>query len=282
MPEGDTIFRAAATLHRALAGDTVVRFRSVLPRLTRVDEDAPIAGRTVDEVTAAGKHLLMRFSGDLVLRTHMRMNGSWHLYRPGEKWRRPRSAMRILVATASWEAVGFDVPVAELLDRRALARRRELARLGPDLLAPEFDFGEAARRLRARPERPVGEALLDQGALAGIGNVFKSEILFLAGVPPSRPVGAVTDDELRTILREARALLLANAGPGSADAGRRTTRRMDPSARLWVYGRAGEGCRRCGAPIRLTHDVRDARLSYHCPRCQPDRAAEGEPRGTRP
>jgi endonuclease-8 len=271
VPEGDTIFRAAATLHRALAGDTVVRFASALPRLTRVDEDTPIAGRTVDEVAAAGKHLLMRFSGDLVLRTHMRMNGSWHLYRPGERWRRPRSAMRILVATAGWEAVGFDVPVAELLDGRGLLRQRELARLGPDVLAPRFDEAEAARRLRVRPGRPIGEALLDQSALAGIGNVYKSEILVLAGVLPSRPVEAVGDAELRTILAHARALLAANAGPGSADAGRRTTRRMDPGARLWVYGRGGEPCRRCGTPIRFSRDRRDARVTYHCPRCQPER-----------
>jgi endonuclease-8 len=168
--------------------------------------------------------------------------------------------------------VGFDIPVAELLDASGLARQRDLARLGPDLLAPGFDAVEAARRLRARAGRPIAEALLDQGALAGIGNVLKSEILFLAGVPPARSVERVSDEALGRILSHARALLLANAGPGSADAGRRTTRRMDPSAKLWVYGRGGEPCRRCGTPIRFTRDRRDARVTYHCPRCQPDDA----------
>src|SRR5215216_988365 len=121
MPEGDTIFRAARTLHRALAGRDVVRFESVLPALTRVHEDTPVTGRRVESVAAAGKHVLMRFSGDLVLRTHMRMNGSWHIYRPGERWRRPRRDMRLVVATAEYEAVAFNVPVAEFLQGRALA-----------------------------------------------------------------------------------------------------------------------------------------------------------------
>ena len=111
MPEGDSIFRAARTLHRALAGKVVTRFESVLPALTRIDEDAPLAGRTVEEVSAAGKHLLMRFSGDLVLRTHMRMNGSWHIYRPGERWRARRSDMRVVIETAEWVAVGFSIQI---------------------------------------------------------------------------------------------------------------------------------------------------------------------------
>src|SRR3954470_22439015 len=131
MPEGDTIFRAARTLHRALAGHAVVRFESVFPALTRVDEDAPIAGRTVEAVTAAGKHVLMRFSGDLVLRTHMRMNGSWHIYRPGERWRRPRRDMRLVVGARDCEAVGFNVPVAELLQGKAIERQEDLRLMGP-------------------------------------------------------------------------------------------------------------------------------------------------------
>src|SRR5687768_9942251 len=131
MPEGDSIFRAARTLHRALAGKVVTRFESVLPALTRIDEDAPLAGRTVEEVSAAGKHLLMRFSGDLVLRTHMRMNGSWHIYRPGERWQRPAADMRIVVGTDDFVAVAFTVPVAEFLSARALARQPDLRRLGP-------------------------------------------------------------------------------------------------------------------------------------------------------
>src|SRR6185295_9025186 len=126
MPEGDSIFRAARTLHRALAGSRVTRFESALPALNRIDDDRPLAGRTIESVSARGKHLLMTFSGDLVLRTHMRMNGSWHIYRPGERWRRPARDMRVLVETARFVVVGFNVPVAELLTGRELSRHREL------------------------------------------------------------------------------------------------------------------------------------------------------------
>jgi endonuclease VIII len=277
MPEGDTIFRAAATLHRALAGEVVTRFETVLPKLARVDEDRPVAGRTVESAEAAGKHLLLRFSGGLVLRTHMRMNGSWHLYRPGERWRRPRLAMRIVVETAPFVAVGFDVPVAEFLEGPAVARQRELRALGPDLLAPAFDAEEAARRIRARPGDAIADAVLNQRALAGAGNVFKSEILFVAGVSPFRTVASLSDEELRDVLAHARRLLRANAGEESAP-GRRTTGAWDRSARLWVYGRGGEACRRCGDAVRFARQGRDARGTYWCPTCQPERRGD-EPTG---
>jgi endonuclease-8 len=280
MPEGDTIFRAAQALHRALAGEVVVRFATPLPHVARVDEDHPIAGRTVESVAAAGKHLLMSFSGELVLRTHMRMNGSWHLYRPGETWRRSRSAMRVVVETARWVAVGFDVPVVELTERRELARQRELARLGPDLLAPSFDAVEAERRLRGRPEREIGDAVLDQAVLAGIGNVFKSEILFIAGVDPFRTVATLTGEEIGRILRAARELLVANAGVHGGGVpsfrGRRTTGRMNPAQRLWVYGRGGDPCRRCGTRVRFARQGIHARVTYTCPRCQPPSGAAPE------
>jgi len=178
MPEGDTIFRAARTLHRALAGKPVVRFETALAQLSRVDDDAPIAGRTVERVRSVGKHLLVELSGDLVLRTHMRMAGSWHVYRPGERWQRPRSAMRVVLETADFQAVAFDVPVAEFRSGRALARDPALSTLGPDLLSDAFDVEAAVRRLRERGALGIGEALLDQRALAGIGNVYKNEVCF--------------------------------------------------------------------------------------------------------
>src|SRR5947199_8121004 len=184
MPEGDTIFRAAATLHRVLAGHVVVRFESVLPALTRVDEDHPVAGRTIDSVSSRGKHLLMQFSGDLILHTHMRMNGSWHLYRPRDRWRAPARDMRVLVATDKAVAVGFNVPVAEFLTARDLLRHKQLAALGPDLLSASFEAAEAVRLLRRRGGGAIGDALLDQRAIAGIGNVLKAEILFVSGVHP--------------------------------------------------------------------------------------------------
>src|SRR4051794_30453278 len=159
MPEGDTIFRAARTLQRALAGKTVVRFESMLPALDRVHDDAPVTGRTVDRVRAVGKHLLIEFSGSLVLRTHMRMSGSWHIYRPGERWQRSRRDFRVLVATADFEAVGFNIPVAEFIQSRDVDRHHELRQLGPDVLSETFDAAEAVRRLQERSDSTIADAL---------------------------------------------------------------------------------------------------------------------------
>ena len=247
MPEGDTIFRAARTLHRALAGHEVVRFESVLPALTRIHEDAPITGRRIEAVTAAGKHLLIQFSAitpapaaasarrgpaaaTLVLRTHMRMNGSWHIYRPGERWRRPRRDMRVMVATAAFEAVGFNVPVAEFLQGRALERQEDLRQMGPDLLGATFDAAEAIRRFRERPAASIADALINQRVVAGAGNVYKSEVLFLCRVDPFLAVADVSDEQLRAILSTARTHLRANVIDATAAivtyrGYRRTTRR---------------------------------------------------------
>ena len=273
MPEGDTIYRAARTLNRALAGDVVVRFESVLPALTRVDEDRRLAGRTVEEVTAAGKHLLMRFSGDLVLRTHMRMNGSWHIYRPGERWRRPRRDMRVVVATARFEAVGFNIPVAEFLTPDGMRRQEDLRNMGPDLLAERFDAEHALARVRERGASTIADALINQRVVAGAGNVYKSEVLFLCRIDPATTVDLLTDDQIRGILTMARTLLRANVdkprgGIVTYTGYRRTTRRANPAERLYVYGRAGKPCRTCGTPIRVRAEGPNARLTYWCPACQ--------------
>ena len=273
MPEGDTIYRAARTLQRALAGKTVVRFESMLPALDRVHDDAPITGRTIEQVHASGKHLLMQFSGDLVLRTHMRMNGSWHIYRPGERWQRPRGDMRVLIATADFEAVGFNVPVAEFIPVRGIAQHKELRRLGPDVLSKTFVPEEAVRRLRERADTAVADALLNQRVLAGLGNVYKSEILFMCRVNPFTSVGPLDDSTLASIVETARRLLVANVSermaPMTTYAGlRSTTRREDPKERLWVYGRARLPCRTCGTPIQVRKQGTDARLTYWCPECQ--------------
>ncbi len=274
MPEGDTIFRAARTLGRALAGKRVVRFETALAALDQVHDQTPLTGRTIENVAAAGKHMLMRFSGDLVLRTHMRMNGSWHIYRPGERWQRPRGDMRVLVATADFEAVGFNIPVAEFIRAGDLTRHRELRQLGPDLLAGDFDAAEAMRRLRAHPDTAVADALLNQRLMAGLGNVYKSEVLFMCRVSPFTPVGGVDDAALAGIVETSRRLLQANVSdrlaPMTTYTGlRRTTNRQDPKARLWVYGRARLPCRRCGTPIRVKAQGPHARLTYWCPECQP-------------
>jgi endonuclease VIII len=274
VPEGDTIFRAARTLHRALAGKTVTRFTSVLPHLTRVHEDAPLTGRTILNVRAVGKHLLMEFSGDLLLRTHMRMNGSWHIYRPGEPWQRPRRSMRIIVSTADFEAVGFDIPVAEMIHARDVRRHVELRRLGPDLLADDFDPAEAARRIRERGESEIADVLLNQRVLAGIGNVYKSEVLFSCGVSPFAHVVSLSDEQIDCLVATAHRFLRANVTDNLAamttyTGFRRTTRRSAPEERLWVYGRAGAPCRKCGTPVSIRAQGHDARLTYWCDRCQP-------------
>jgi endonuclease-8 len=279
MPEGDTILRAARALHRVLAGHTVTRFESVYPALNRVAEDRPIVGRTIESVSARGKHLLMSFSDDLILRTHMRMNGSWHLYRPGARWQRPASDMRVLVATADAVAVGFNVPVAEWLSNRQMERHPEMRTLGPDLLAgagPHYEYPvktpEILERMRRHGREPIAEVLLNQRVLAGIGNVFKSEILFAAGVNPFAIVDALTDADLERIVGIARDQLAANvldrAGTLSPAIGRRTTRSLDPGAKLWVYSRGGKPCRRCGTIVRSKKTGSDARLTYWCPHCQ--------------
>ncbi len=267
MPEGDTIFRAAATLGRVLSGQTITRFESVFPALNRVDVDRPIAGRTIDSVSARGKHLLIALSGSLVLRTHMRMNGSWHVYPPGARWRRPARDRRIVIETPRAIAVAFNVQVAEFLTPAAMARHADLQALGPDLLAPDFDGADARRRMRARGDAPIADVLLSQRVVAGIGNVFKSEILFLAGVHPFAPTSAIADAALDDMLSIARTVMRASVRLGA-----RTTRSsLDPRGRLWVYGRGGRPCRRCGAAIQARKTGEDARITYWCPNCQPER-----------
>lgn len=274
VPEGDTIFKAARTLNRALAGRPVTRFETGLVQLARINQDNPIAGRTIERVEAAGKHLLMTFSGDLVLRTHMRMNGSWHIYRPGERWQLPRSAMRIVIETADWVAVAFRVHVAEFIPASDRARHQPLATLGPDLLAQDFDAEETFRRLRAHGAEAIADVLLNQRVLAGIGNVYKSEVLFLARVHPDALVASIDDSQLREIVGIARTVLLDNvverSGPSmiTYQSGRRTTGRMRPEDRLWVYSRGGQPCRKCRTPIASRKKGDDARVTYWCPNCQ--------------
>ncbi len=266
MPEGDTIFRAAQTLHRALAGKTVTKFETQLPQLARVDYDSPVMGRTIESVEAQGKWMMIRFSGDLTLLTHMLMSGSWHIYRRGERWRSPAHQMRIAVHTADFVAVCFRAQVAEFHTADTLRRHPALRRLGPDVLAPEFDEQTALARLRARPSLDVGVALLSQSILAGIGNVFKSEVCFASGVNPFRKVASLSEIEMEALMRNAREFLSRNSehsGP------RRTTGRIDPSENLWVYKRGGEPCRKCGDRIESRKQGLDARITFWCPICQP-------------
>jgi endonuclease-8 len=267
MPEGDTIHRAASTMQTALAGRRVTRFETVLVQLARVDDGTPVAGRTIERVRAEGKNLIVEFSGDLHLHTHMRMHGSWHLYRPGEKWRKRRDDMRIVIETDTWVAVAFNVPVAEFHDARSLVRQEDLREIGPDLLGETFDADEAKRRIRERGDAEVADVIINQRVVAGMGNEYKSEVLFLAGVNPCARVSAVSDERLDALLRIARKLILANIRKRSQ--GRVTTFSLDPAQSKYVYGRGKQPCRRCGTPIEFAKQGPYARPTYWCPRCQP-------------
>jgi endonuclease-8 len=273
MPEGDTIFRAARMLHGALAGQPVTRFQSVFPKLTRVDEDHPLAGRLVESVAARGKHLLMTFSGDLVLHTHLRMNGVWHVYRPGDRWRRAARDMRIVISTADADAVGFNIPVAQFLTARQLARHDRLRQLGPDLLDPAFDAQAVIERAAAHGEAAIADLLLDQRVISGLGNVLKSETLFVARIHPFARVRDLSIVALEHVIEVARRLMRMNVreptGIAARGSGRRTVNALDPRVRLWVYGRAGKPCRNCGAAIATLKTGLDARITYWCPHCQP-------------
>ena len=250
MPEGDTIFRAAATLDRALAGSVVTGFETQLPGLARVDADQPITGRTIEFARAHGKWLTIGFSSDLVLLTHMLMSGSWHIYRPGEPWRKRRYHMRVAIATRDIVAVAFNVPVAEFHTARSLARRPGFNELGPDVLSADFDESKAVNNLARRPDLEIGAALLNQSIVAGVGNKYKSEVCFLARVNPFQPIAALSREQLRQIVSIARKLMAAK------------------DDRLWVYRRNGEPCRKCGVAIVSRKQGVEARTSFWCPDCQ--------------
>lgn len=261
MPEGDTIHRSAATLQRALVGRTLTRLEA--PRLPR---EMPPPGTAVEGVEARGKHLLVDFDDGHVLHTHMRMTGSWHVYRARERWRRGRNRMRVVLADDEVQAVCFDAPVVELLDDDAVTRHPVLRRLGPDLCLPDADLDEALERMGRIPEpdRILVEVLLDQRVAAGIGNVFASELAFLARTNPLAGLHDVDVATRRGLLEDATRLLRFNLTRSS-----RTTVPQSPDGTLWVYGRDGQPCRRCGTPIVLAKVGDGARPTYWCPRCQP-------------
>jgi endonuclease-8 len=258
VPEGDTIHRSARTLHQALAGKEVLRFQSRHPRLAPLD----LAGSQVQSVEARGKNLLIDF-GVATLHTHMRMRGAWHIYRDGDRWKRPRRAAEIIIVTEPWSAVGFSIPEARWI--RGAERDEPLPGLGPDLLDDAIDTSRFALALQHAD--PLGVSLMDQSRLSGIGNVYKSELCFLAGADPFA-AGSTFDDELLTgLVENARRLLRRNLHTPV-----RTTR-PDRAHPLWVYRRRGERCFRCSTPIEMRHQG-DAllgqalRSTYFCPRCQ--------------
>jgi endonuclease-8 len=276
MPEGDTIYRTARAVGRALEGKAITGFRSNYPLLTRFHEDTPLTGQKVDSVESRGKWLLIHFSGGAVLATHMLMNGSWHLYPRGQRWHRPARDMRIVLENRDYEAVAFSVPVARIYTAQALAREKRIPQSAYDILNETFDATAAALRVRNCADEEIGNVLLHQYVLAGIGNVFKSEVCFVERVNPFSMVADLTDEQISALIATARTLVSANILEDSGNQivtygghQRRTTHSAKPQDSLWVYGRSGEACRRCGSTIRHRFQGRDARVTYWCPACQP-------------
>ena len=267
MPEGDTIFQTAAALRPLLVGQQILRAsgRTPGPQLQR------LVGSHVTAVEPLGKHMLIHFDNGLALHTHLRMGGTWHHYAPGQPWRIAAWKARVVLETATDVVVCFNAPVAELMPDHAVGLHPALTALGPDLISPTFSPEEAFARLSARPDAEIAEALLDQRAMAGIGNVFKSEILFIHHVNPWTHVSDVSDETLRAMIATAQKLLVENA---TSNRPHRITTRGDPAARgsSYVYGRANRPCTRCGTPIRVRRQGALNRSTYWCPTCQPARA----------
>jgi endonuclease VIII len=257
VPEGDTVWLTAQRLHQALAGRVLTRSDVRVPRYATTD----LTGRAVSEAIARGKHLLIRVDGGITVHTHLRMDGSWRVRPAGDRVAASHR-IRLVLANDTWQAVGYQLGIVEVLPTAREAS--VVGHLGPDLLGPDWDPEEAARRLLAAPARPVGEALLDQRNLAGVGNIFATEMLFLHGISPWRPVGEVPD--LRALVELGQRLLDAN----KERAGIITTGMARRGEETWVYGRAGRPCRRCGTPIRRAEQgaAGEERLKFWCPACQ--------------
>jgi endonuclease-8 len=257
VPEGDTIHFAAARIREALAGQVPEEIRTPQPRHALARWPEQLAGRPVRAVDAHGKHLFVRFDGSLSLHSHLRMTGSWRVFRDGEPWRRSARRAWLVIRSGGFEVVQFDGPVLELASDAHLRRDPRLARLGQDVLDEDFDERRFLRRLRADdPTRPVGDALLDQRTLAGIGNLWKAEACFAAELDPWRPSGSVSDDEVLRAVTYARERMAQSARDGFE---------ARPRA---VYGRAGRPCPRCGGEIASRGQWDENRTTYWCPSCQ--------------
>jgi endonuclease VIII len=257
MPEGDTIHSAARRIRAALVGKPILAIETPQPRHAMDRWPERLEGRTVTGVEAHGKHLFIRFEGDLTLHSHLRMTGWWGVYPRGRRWgRSPRRAWLVL-RTAEFEVVEFDGPVLELMTESRSRFDRRLAALGPDVLAGELDERAVLARLRQDDQsRGVGDALLDQRNLAGVGNLWKSEGCFRVGLDPWRPLGRLADEEALAVVREIRQRMLASVEHGGHPRD------------LQVYDRGGRPCPRCGGPIRARGQGDDNRTTYWCPACQ--------------
>ena len=272
MPEGDTILRTARSLHRWLQGRVITGARSQRLRVP----PARLVGQTVAGVEARAKHLLVRFRSGDVLHTHMRMTGSWHVYPAGERWRKPGWQARVVLEAGDRVAVCFNAPVVELLSTAEVDQHPSMARLGPDVLVDPFDVDEVRRRAEARPPGlAVGELLLDQSVVSGIGNIYRCEALFVSGVHPQTPRSALDGTALAGLVETASRLMRANLAPASG-----FDRRFSPPggpAGPWVYGRGGRPCYRCRATVQTARLGDPPRDVWWCPGCQTDARASAPP-----
>jgi endonuclease-8 len=267
MPEGDTIHSAAQRIGAVLVGREIRQIEAPQPRHALDRWPQRLEGRGVRAVDARGKHLFLRFEGDLTLHSHLRMRGRWSVYRRGERWRRAARRAWLVIRTDEHEVVQFDGPVLELMTDSRTRFDQRLAALGPDLLAEDFDERAFLRRLRADDQtRGIGDALLDQRTAAGIGNVWKSEGCFLAGIDPWRPLAATSDDEALAIVRGIRPLMRLSVERGGRIVTHEPRRRGDSP--MWVFERHGHPCRHCDTVIRARGQGDDNRTTYWCPRCQ--------------
>jgi endonuclease-8 len=265
MPEGDTIHSAARRVGAALVGAEITAIETPQPRHAMDRWPERLSGRAVRSVDAHGKHLFIRFDGDLTLHSHLRMTGRWGVYRRGERWRRSPRRAWLVIRTAAHEVVEFDGPVLELMTDSRSRFDRRLAALGPDVLAPELDERRFLARLREDDQtRGLGDALLDQRNLAGVGNMWKSEGCFLAATDPWRALRDLSDEQVLAVVREIRPLMRASVERGGR-----------PDSRRWVFERAGLPCRRCAASIRARGQGDDNRTTYWCPRCQGSEGGAG-------
>jgi endonuclease-8 len=273
MPEGDTVWLVARRLDEALSGHHLTRADLRVPSLATTD----LTGRRVSATVARGKHLLTRVEGGLTLHTHLRMDGMWHLYRRGARWAGgPDHQVRAVLSTSEWDAVGYRLAVVELL--ATTDEHLVVGHLGPDLLDPAYDGDEALRRLLSDPGREVGVALLDQRVVAGIGNLYKDETLFVRRTSPWTPVGDVLDPG--ALLETARRFLEAN----KEHAAQRTTGDPRRGYEHWVHGRAGRPCRRCGTTVRSARQGMSPyeRVTSYCPTCQTGPQPDALPARRRP
>lgn len=259
MPEGDTIFRVAVRLRSTLEGERILDASS---RASALNANS-LSGQDVQSVEARGKHLLIHFDGGLTLHSHLGMTGSWHVYRTNESWQKPEHFAAIVLKLEEFVVVCFSPKTLELLSSAELRRHRYLNRLGPDLLSRRFDHAEAIRRFRVHNRTTIGEAVMNQTILSGIGNVYKSELLFLQQMHPQSHVAEYDDEQLEALLFKARDLMSRNLAGYP-----RQTRFSGEGQKKWVYGRSGKPCFQCGQPIQTTRQGDLGRTTYFCPECQ--------------